>query len=102
MEGEIGGERSSTLKTPREPNDLLELGEERRGRRLPLHEPAVIELHLRLREAHRALVGDRELLERGQLVRVVVEDVRERAVVVVDRVARLEAKKGRVLLLDHW
>ena len=80
---------------------LLELAEECARRRLGLHEPPVIERHLGLCEANGALLGGRERGERGEDVRVVIEQVRKGDVVVVDRVASVEAAARRVLGRDR-
>ena len=53
----------------------LELAEERAGRRLRLDEPAVVEAHLRLREAHRPLLRGGQRGERRQARAVVLEHV---------------------------
>ena len=79
---------------------LLELCKERRWRRLALHEPAVVEAHLTLREADRLLVVGRLRGARRQRLRTVIEHIRQRDVMIVDHVARLEVLVRCVLGCD--
>ena len=62
----------------------------------------MVETHLTLREADRVLVDGLEFDKRGQRVSVEAEQVAERDVVVVDRVALLEAEERRVLSFHSW
>mmetsp|Transcript_24726 Transcript_24726/g.72334 ORF Transcript_24726/g.72334 Transcript_24726/m.72334 type:complete len:328 (+) Transcript_24726:34-1017(+) len=78
-------------------DDALEAREERVRRRLGLHQPAVVEGHLRLREEHRVALRRVEPGKRGQRLWEVVEHVVHRNVVVVDDVPRREALERRVL-----
>mmetsp|Transcript_13093 Transcript_13093/g.39525 ORF Transcript_13093/g.39525 Transcript_13093/m.39525 type:complete len:461 (+) Transcript_13093:162-1544(+) len=79
----------------------LEVGEDGGGRRLGLHEPAVVEPDLCLREADGALQLVRDELEGGEKVAVMLEDVPECDVVVGDCVAGPEAEVGCVLGADR-
>mmetsp|Transcript_103032 Transcript_103032/g.291838 ORF Transcript_103032/g.291838 Transcript_103032/m.291838 type:complete len:371 (-) Transcript_103032:1669-2781(-) len=76
---------------------FAELGEKRPRRGLRLHEPAVVELQLALRELDRALLLGREAVEGGEEVWEVVHDVVQRLVVVGDHVPGLVLAVGRVL-----
>mmetsp|Transcript_18845 Transcript_18845/g.46908 ORF Transcript_18845/g.46908 Transcript_18845/m.46908 type:complete len:244 (+) Transcript_18845:1298-2029(+) len=68
-------------------NHVLELGEQCVWRRLGLHQPPVVEVHLRLREGDRELFLSRQAVESGDKVGKVLEHVTKCQIVVVDEIA---------------
>mmetsp|Transcript_28283 Transcript_28283/g.81229 ORF Transcript_28283/g.81229 Transcript_28283/m.81229 type:complete len:259 (-) Transcript_28283:333-1109(-) len=84
---------------------LPEVREDSPWWRLGLHEPAVVEAQVALREEHRAPLGLVQVPEGGQELREVLHDVAQGVVVVADGVAGAIPVVFRVLLLhlgqDH-
>mmetsp|Transcript_14117 Transcript_14117/g.38830 ORF Transcript_14117/g.38830 Transcript_14117/m.38830 type:complete len:206 (+) Transcript_14117:870-1487(+) len=78
---------------------LFEGPEELPGRRLHLHEPVAVELHLLLCKEEQTLRDNRQALERWQEIRVVRHHVGEREVVIADLLAVLVAADGSVAWL---
>mmetsp|Transcript_70323 Transcript_70323/g.186626 ORF Transcript_70323/g.186626 Transcript_70323/m.186626 type:complete len:545 (-) Transcript_70323:712-2346(-) len=80
-------------------NDALELPEEGSWGGLRLHQPAHVVLHLALRELDALLLLPGQGRVRREQARVVLENVRERSVVVVDHLADPVAPEGAVHVL---